>query len=929
MKKQMPVILIISIAFLMIGSVSTQSVYAAVPATMNAPTISSYTDLSVKLAFTAPSSDSTISDYKIQQSTDDSTWSLAPTPPGIGLTEEIFGLTADTTYYFRVAAVSSEGTGTYSASVSQKTLGAAAFTDYTGGSQEFSAGKSFGEGTKFVAGQSFSSGTMTFGASQEFGSGTEFAAGQSFSAGTQVFTGAQTFGAGSTFAAGQNFAAGQSFTSGAQNFGANTEFAPNTEFASSQEFGSAQTFGDGAIFGASTTFGATNVFSENVDFSAGTHTFSAAQEFKKGATFGTGQSFGAGDAHDFTDTGMTFGSGTDFGAARTFGASMSFTGTQNWNDDVHVFGADPTFAGVVNFADGQGFPAGASFAAGQTFDASEDYTFGGYMDFANAPEFGKARTFGEGTFFSGTASSDMGTFANIFANGGHMPPAQAFTVAQTFGEDMHFGDSTDFTGAIQTFKEGAHFGDGTTFAVGQSLPADTVPPFGLMLAAFECVDANCVPTDADAYLAPGEFLTPGVDPDPIASTITKDSKSIEMDGLGFAMTFNGDVSTSGTVTVDPIDPATLVGSSEVTATSGARSLSAEGEQYETVGTVMDISMGTAITTGTMDITVEYDESNIPSGGLESTLEVIHHNGLSWVTEDTCTQDTDNNKFTCTVSTLSPIGVASSGSSTSSSSGASCGQCKVLRTHGGFAINDQTYTLVKKYNNIDINEVKTGEPVTITLSVPAGDGASRITSAIIYMDVYGSPNNYKHGSSISYSPGVRDKVGINDNVGLWSSVDADSELISHPIHKTAHRTNYTFTMIFDKPMDTSHIAIETTNHYGIPEVLYVIDALRVVENDGNYTDEVELQEASEPEVILQSIPEPQVVVEPTLVTDPEPSLMSDAITSLELVLDPEPIPTVLAQPEQITAPNSSIDPEPVMKADPKPNDFFSWLSSLFS
>ena len=41
--------------------------------------------------------------------------------------------------------------------------------------------------------------------------------------------------------------------------------------------------------------------------------------------------------------------------------------------------------------------------------------------------------------------------------------------------------------------------------------------------------------DGAAYLAPGEFLTPGVDPAPIKSSITKDTKTIEMDGLGFAM----------------------------------------------------------------------------------------------------------------------------------------------------------------------------------------------------------------------------------------------------------------------------------------------------------------------------------------------------------------------------------------------------------
>ena len=141
--------------------------------------------------------------------------------------------------------------------------------------------------------------------------------------------------------------------------------------------------------------------------------------------------------------------------------------------------------------------------------------------------------------------------------------------------------------------------------------------------------------------------------------------------------------------------------------------------------------------------------------------------------------------------------------------------------------------------------------------------------------------------------MKDKVAISDHNGLWSSTDVESENIVHPIHQMTYRTNYTFTMIFDETMDASHIVTETTNHYGIPEVLYVLDALDVVKNEGNYTDEVELQEQSEPEVIIQNAPEP-VVVEPKLVSDPEPVFMSDVITSLEIILDPEPIPVVSAQ-----------------------------------
>jgi len=39
----------------------------------------------------------------------------------------------------------------------------------------------------------------------------------------------------------------------------------------------------------------------------------------------------------------------------------------------------------------------------------------------------------------------------------------------------------------------------------------------------------------------------------------------------------------------------------------------------------------------------------------------------------------------------------------------------------------------------------------------------------------------------------------------------------------------FTMIFAKPMDTSHVVVEIENKHGIPETLYLLDALKVNEN----------------------------------------------------------------------------------------------------
>ena len=60
--------------------------------------------------------------------------------------------------------------------------------------------------------------------------------------------------------------------------------------------------------------------------------------------------------------------------ARTFGEGFGITGAQDWDDDIHVFGDDPFFNGLVNFADNQVFPTGTSFVTGQDISTqTEDY----------------------------------------------------------------------------------------------------------------------------------------------------------------------------------------------------------------------------------------------------------------------------------------------------------------------------------------------------------------------------------------------------------------------------------------------------------------------------------------------------------------------------------------------------------------------------
>ena len=83
----------------------------------------------------------------------------------------------------------------------------------------------------------------------------------------------------------------------------------------------------------------------------------------------------------------------------------------------------------------------------------------------------------------------------------------------------------------------------------------------------------------------------------------------------------------------------------------------------------------------------------------------------------------------------------------------------------------------------------------------------------------------------------------------------------------------FTMVFAKPMDTSYIVVETKNMHGIPETIYLGNALKVIERPIElltYEEKSKFELISEPE--LKDSLRHGMDIEPDmdmLVVDPEP------------------------------------------------------------
>jgi len=248
--------------------------------------------------------------------------------------------------------------------------------------------------------------------------------------------------------------------------------------------------------------------------------------------------------------------------------------------------------------------------------------------------------------------------------------------------------------------------------------------------------------------------------------------------------------------------------------------------------------------------------DVVQGSSDGTVSVSIAAGVA--TDAAGNDNTVSNTYTFTIDTS--VAASDTSDTSTASTGGTCSRHVILGNCGTIAINNDEYRIINTWTNVPTTEVLVGQPVTVTLSTPNNPTHTKIHFASVHTEVFSIPANFDHTAHIDYSP-VNNQVTYVSQSQLFQVAGATHRIVQDPDVKNLEMFEVIFTMIFAKPMDTSHVVVETENKFGIPETLYLMDALKVNEN---LAQALTLEEKSK-----FSIVEPEMDPEPEIEMDPEP------------------------------------------------------------
>ena len=328
-------------------------------------------------------------------------------------------------------------------------------------------------------------------------------------------------------------------------------------------------------------------------------------------------------------------------------------------------------------------------------------------------------------------------------------------------------------------------------------------------------------------------------------------------GAGVATDSDGNVNTASnscTFTIDSTAPTVIItsstGDSGDTVSDTTLSFTATFSE-----SVSNFVVGDITVTGTAN-DGSPEASNFAGSGTTYTFDVVQGSSdgtvsvsiAAGVAADAAGNgNTVSNTYTLTIDTA--VTTASS----------MCTRHIILGNCGTIAINNDEYRIIDTWTNVPTTEVLVGQPVTVTLSTPNNPTHTKIHFASVHTEVFSIPVNFDHTAHIDYSP-VSNQVTYVSQSQLFQVAGATHRIVQDSDVQNLEMFEVVFTMIFAKPMDTSHVVVETENKHGIPETLYLLDALKVNEN---IQQALTLEEKSKFELEYEPEVDPEPPMEPDM------------------------------------------------------------------
>jgi len=155
---------------------------------------------------------------------------------------------------------------------------------------------------------------------------------------------------------------------------------------------------------------------------------------------------------------------------------------------------------------------------------------------------------------------------------------------------------------------------------------------------------------------------------------------------------------------------------------------------------------------------------------------------------------------------------------------------ISETPDGFSINSVIFEEnQKRYNENPTVEIGIGELTTIKARAWENMGPEKIFLAIAYLDMQEAKPNWQDSEAYIEYDIRKDSITIHDENKLFLA-QASTEIVKDPYgdNQGLEFLDITFSLMFTKPMETSHVAIQVVDHIRNYELVYFKDALKVVD-----------------------------------------------------------------------------------------------------